>query len=249
MRRASPSRSNSVTDNRIDQRFYEFAETGDIALRNELVVQNQGLAIAFARRYRDRGVPQEDLEQIAFEALVRAVDRFDPLRGLRFSTFAARTIEGELKQYFRDRTWAVRVPRSTRQLTGAVRAAGDSLTQRLGRSPTPAEIAAELGLDLADVTLVFEASAAYRSESIDSLVGDDPLPSQAGDLDEVDARVIMPRLLEALPAADGVVIELRFFEGLTQSQIAERIGVSQMQVSRIMSRALARLRGAMGDGD
>src|SRR6056297_2370151 len=119
-RLASISQNSSVTTDRIDPRFFEFAETGDIELRNELVVQNQGLAIAFARRYRDRGVPGEDLDQIAFEALVRAVDRFDPHRGLRFSTFAARTIEGELKQYFRDRTWAVRVPRSTRQLTGAV---------------------------------------------------------------------------------------------------------------------------------
>ncbi|MFN3214861.1 MAG: sigma-70 family RNA polymerase sigma factor [Acidimicrobiales bacterium] len=238
-----------MTADRIDPRFFELAETGDIELRNELVVQNQGLAIAFARRYRDRGVPDEDLDQIAFEALVRAVDRFDPHRGLRFSTFAARTIEGELKQYFRDRTWAVHVPRRTRQLTGAVRSAGESLSQRLGRAPTPAEIAAELGLDLADVTLAFEASAAYRSEPMDAVAGDDPQPSLAGEFDTVEARVLMPRLLESLAADDRVVVELRFFDGLTQSQIAARIGVSQMQVSRIMRRALAQLRGAMGDGD
>jgi RNA polymerase sigma-B factor len=143
----------------------------------------------------------------------------------------------------------VHVPRSTRQLTGAVRSAGESLSQRLGRSPTPAEIAADLGLDLADVTLAFEASAAYRSEPMDAVTGDDPQPPQAGEFEAVDARVMMPRLLEALPPDDRVVIELRFFDGLTQSQIAERMGVSQMQVSRIMRRALARLRGAMGDGD
>jgi len=234
-----------VTTDRIDPRFFEFAETGDIDLRNELVVQNQGLAIAFARRYRDRGVPAEDLDQVAFEALVRSVDRFDPHRGLRFATFAARTIEGELKQYFRDRTWMLHVPRSTRQLAGSVRAAADSLTQRLGRSPTPAEIADELGLDLADVTIAFEASSAYRSESIDSLGARDPLPAETSEYEAVDARVVVPRLLEVLPEDDRSVVELRFFDGLTQSQIAERIGVSQMQVSRILRRALTRLRGTV----
>lgn len=238
-----------MTSDRIDRRFFEFVETGDAGLRNELVVENQGLAIAFSRRYRDRGVPSEDLDQVAFEALVHAVDRFDPHRGLRFSTFAARTIEGELKQHFRDRTWTLRVPRSTRQLSGSVRSAADQLTQRFGRTPTPAEIATELGLDLADVTLALEAASAYRPESIESLVGDDPIPAQAGEFETVDASITVPRLLEVLPEDDRVVVELRFFDGLTQGQIADRIGVSQMQVSRILRRALARLRGVIEAAD
>lgn len=230
----------------VDQRFFEFAKTGDVELRNELVVANRGLAVAFAQRYRDRGVPQEDLEQVALEALVRSVDRFDPHLGLRFSTFAARTIEGQLKQYFRDRTWDVRVPRSTRQLAGSVRNAADELTQGLGRAPTPAEIAADLDIDLADVTLAMEAASAYRSESIDVGTASEPATVATGELDGVEARIVAPQLLELLPDNERVVVELRFFHDLSQSEIGARIGVSQMQVSRLLRRALERLRREAG---
>lgn len=237
-----------MTADHIDQRFFEFARTGDVDLRNELVVANQGLAVAFARRYRDRGVPSDDLEQVAIEGLVRAVDRFDPDRGLRFSTFAARTIEGQLKQYFRDQTWAVRVPRSTRQLAGTVRKAADELRQRLGRSPTPGEIAAELGIDLADVTLALEAASAYRSEPIDTSAAAGSMKVVAEEFDGAEARVTAPQLLELLPAEERAVVELRFFQDLSQSEIGARIGVSQMQVSRVLRRALERLRsGSLSD--
>ena len=235
-----------MTADQVDQRFFEFAENGDVELRNDLVVANQGLAIAFARRYRDRGVPQEDLEQVALEALVRSVDRFDPHRGLRFSTYAARTIEGQLKQYFRDRTWDVRVPRSARQLAASVRTSADALTQRLGRPPTPAEIAADLDLDLADVTLAMEAASAYRSESIDVGSASEPATVAGGELDGVEARIVAPQLLELLPENEREVVELRFFHDLSQSEIGIRIGVSQMQVSRLLRRALERLRRNAG---
>lgn len=236
-----------MATDRIDQRFFEYARTRDVGLRNQLVLDNRGLAIAFARRYRDRGVPSEDLDQIALEALVRSVDRFEPERGLRFSTFAARTIEGDLKQYFRDRTWDVRVPRRTRQLVGTIRSAADKLSQDLGRTPTPAEIAAELDLDLAEVTLALEASGAYRAERIDTT--DRPeVASASQDFDRVDASVVAPALLETLTPDERRVVELRFFGSLSQSQIADQVGVSQMQISRVLKRALTKLRAVAESG-
>ena len=230
-----------MATDRIDQRFFEYARTRDTELRNELVLDNRGLAIAFARRYRDRGVPSEDLEQIALEGLVRSVDRFEPDRGLRFSTFAARTIEGDLKQYFRDRTWDVKVPRRTRQLVGTIRSTTEVLSQRLGRAPTPAEIGAELDLDVAEITMALEASTAYRSEQIDA--ADRPEVAAASrDFERIDAKVVAPVLLDTLTDDERRVVELRFFGGLSQSQIAAEVGVSQMQISRVLKRALTKLR-------
>lgn len=242
--RCSSSRSGFVTIDRIDPRFIEYARRGDAALRDELILDNQGLAIAFARRYRDRGVPFDDLRQTALEALVRAVDRFDPDRGLRFSTYAGRTIDGELKQYFRDRTWDVKVPRSARQLATTVRSVTESLTQQLGRAPTAAEIAATIEIAVADVVLALEASAAARAEPVDDQwdVGVVEL-----DFDRIDASITAPQLLARLPDDERRVVALRFFEGKTQSEIAEVLGVSQMQISRILQRALRRLRDAIGD--
>ena len=228
----------------IDPRFFEHARSRDVGLRNELVLENQGLAIAFARRYRDRGVPADDLEQVALEALVGAVDRFEPERGLRFSTFAARTIEGSLKQHFRDRTWDLKVPRSMRQLVVAVRATEDALTQRMGRAPTLHELAGQLGVEIDELTMALEASGSYRAEDLDtsdvSRAADDRALSAA------DARLVAPQLLELLPAEERRVVELRFYESRSQSAIADAIGVSQMQVSRLLRRALERLRAEVG---
>lgn len=231
-------------DDRIDPRFFEFARTRDQALRNELVVDNQGLAFAFARRYRDRGVSGEDLDQVALEALVHAVDRFDPDRNIRFSTFAARTIEGELKQYFRDRTWDVHVPRGLRQLATTVQGAVGELTQQLGRAPTPTDLAEHLGLDVADVTLALDAAGAHRSAPLDP---ERPLGRTDPEASRAEARVVVPQLLAELPADEREIVELRFYGGLTQSEIAARVGVSQMQISRVLRRALGRLRTRLDD--
>lgn len=211
------------------------------------MLDNRGLAYAFARRYRDRGVPMDDLRQVAVEALIRAIDRFDPERGLRFSTFAGRTIDGEIKQYFRDRTWDVHVPRSVRQLTSKVRSANDELTQQLGRSPTAAEIAASLDVAVSDVVLALDAASAYRTETLDV---DDRFGGASRDEDQfarVDAAVTAPQLLELLTGDERRVVELRFLDGLVQSEIGEVLGVSQMQVSRLLQRALNRLRSAARD--
>lgn len=230
-----------MDDDAIDPRFDELARTGDRGLRNELVEANRGLAFAFARRYRDRGVSSEDLDQIALEGLVRAVDGFDPARGIRFSTYAARRIDGDLKQYFRDRTWQVHVPRSAKQRATLVQKALGELTQQLGRSPTPGDVAEHLGLDLEDVILALEASSAYRAGPIDE-AGRAVESSSARDFGRVEAGLTAPQLLETLPPEERRVVELRFYDNLSQSQIAEQVGVSQMQVSRLLRRALDRLR-------
>lgn len=211
------------------------------------MTDNRGLAFAFARRYRDRGVPADDLDQIALEGLVRAVDGFDPERGLRFSTYAARRIEGELKQYFRDRTWQVHVPRATKQRATAVQGAVSELSQSLGRSPTPAEVATHLGIDVDEVTLALEAASAYRAGPIEGAA--EVAASGANRaLDRVEAGVTVPQLLETLPDDERTMVELRFYENLTQTEIAARTGVSQMQVSRVLRRALERLRTVVDAG-
>lgn len=233
-----------MADDHIDPRFEELARTGDQELRNDLVLANQGLAVAFARRYRDRGVPAADLEQVALEALVRAVDRFDPHRGIRFSTFAGRTIEGQLKSHFRDRTWDVQVPRRVRQLAVAVAGARSELTLRLARVPTPAELATELGVGLDDVTLALEAGPGQRRRPLD--VADTGPSSREPGFDAVEDRLAATRLLDVLPHDERRVVELRFSEGLSQSAIGARVGVSQMQVSRLLRRALQRLRDVDG---
>lgn len=227
-------------DDPIDPRFREFAATRDQDLRNQLVVDNQGLARAFAGRYRSRGVSADDLDQIALEALVRAVDRFDPSRGLRFSTYAARTIEGSLRQYFRDRTWDTTVSRSQRQLVTSIRAVSERLTQELSRGPTPAEIAEQLGVDLSDVTLALEAAAGYKTAPLTR--EQDQGSQDVSAFDAVEARASLPALLNTLPETERRVVELRFFSGLSQDAIAAQLEISQMQVSRLLRRSLEQLR-------
>ncbi|MEO0492361.1 MAG: sigma-70 family RNA polymerase sigma factor [Actinomycetota bacterium] len=219
----------------LDERFIRYAETGDEALRNELVLEHQGLALAFARRYARSG-PDEDLEQIALEALIRAIERFEPDRGLRFSTYAARVIDGRLKQHFRDDGWDVRVPRSLKQLTVAVRSTTDELTASLGRAPSPAELAERLGVTVDQIALALDAANAHRADALDT----DPSVDETWAV--VDAGIVIPELLEQLPDQERTVVALRFYGELSQTQIAERVGVSQMQVSRLLRRALERLR-------
>lgn len=230
-----------MSDDAIDPRFAALHVTHDQTLRNELITDNRGLALAFARRYRNRGVPDDDLDQVAMEGLVRAVDGFDPDRGLRFSTYAARKIDGQIKQYFRDRTWHVKVPRSTRQLATTVQAAISALTQELGRSPTPIDLAESLGMELAEVTLALDAAAAYRTDSIDATERD-TIPSASAEFGTAEAQILAPQLLQLLSPEVRQIVQLRFYQDLSQSEIALRIGVSQMQISRVLRKALATLR-------
>jgi RNA polymerase sigma-B factor len=239
-----------LDDPELDQRFREFQATGERAVRNDLVEAHRGLAARIANDYRGRGVELDDLVQIAMLGILKAVERFDPDRGIPFSSFASRTVNGEIKRYFRDRTWAVRPPRSTQERHLDLRRANAALSTRLGRPPTVGELAAELDIADDDVLDAMEAGAAYRATSLDArrpgdedgaslgerLPGDEP-PSRP-----VELRVLVAQLLGTLPDREAEIVRLRFYDELTQSEIAERLGISQMHVSRLIRRCLLDLR-------
>jgi RNA polymerase sigma-B factor len=231
------------------EKFAEYRRTGDRALRNELVEEHMRLAEFLARRFAHRGESADDLRQVALVGLLKAVERFEPDRGLQFSSFATPTITGELKRYFRDRGWAVRVPRRIQELHLELDRTVNELSQELGRPPTPAEIAHRAGVLEEDVLESMEAGSLYRLASIDAGRTDDESaasPAQRlGGLDEelvaVDDRVAVSEMLAVLPDREQKIVYLRFFEGLTQSEIAEQIGISQMHVSRLLVRSLETL--------
>jgi RNA polymerase sigma-B factor len=231
------------------EKFKEYRRTGDRALRNELVEEHVRLAEFLARRFAHRGETADDLRQVALVGLLKAVERFEPDRGLQFSSFATPTITGELKRHFRDRGWAVRVPRRVQELHLELDRTINELSQELGRPPTPAEIAQRAGVLEEDVLESMEAGSLYRLASIDAGRPDDESatsPAQRlGELDDellaVDDRVAVSEMLSVLPEREQNIVYLRFFEGLTQSEIAERVGISQMHVSRLLARSLETL--------
>ena len=235
-------------------KFERLAETRDPALRNELVTAHLGLAEYLARRFDNRGEQVDDLVQVASVGLVKAVDRFDPSRGLEFATYATPTIVGELKRHFRDKGWAVRVPRRIQELHLRLGPAVAALGQALGRSPTIAEIARHAGASEEEVLEAIEAGNAYRTTSLDAPVrGDDPGQSLGDRLGGDDERLAdtedwmtLSPLVAELPPRERAILHLRFFQGKTQSEIAERMGISQMHVSRLLARSLTQLREAAG---
>ena len=234
-----------------DGLFREFFVTRDPELRERLVNAHIGLAASLAQRFGSRPESQDDLHQAALLGLLHAIDRFDPTRGVQFTTFAWATISGELKRHFRDRTWGVRVPRRVQELYLTTAEASDALTNSLGRSPTIAEVASRIGASEEEVVEALEARAAYRLASIDSPVGDgdDSGPGSGMQLADaepgygvVEQRSLLSSLINKLPEREREIIHLRFNEELTQAEIAARIGVSQMHVSRLLSTSLAKLR-------
>lgn len=232
--------------------FRSYASQRDRSVRNQLVERHMGLAIHIANRYRRANMSDDDLRQVAMVGLVKAVDRFDPDYGSSFSAFAGRTIEGELKRHFRDRSWVVRVPRSAKELHLHVRRASDELLQELGRSPSVDEIAVHLGIDRDDVLRGLSASAAYQVGTLDSGGGDDASGASAdrqGALATVDTgfedsenRQVIEALLERLPEREREIVRLRFYERMSQSEIGEVMGISQMHVSRLLRRSFAEMR-------
>jgi RNA polymerase sigma-B factor len=236
------------------EKFVAYRKTRDRALRNELVEEHMRLAEFLARRFVHRGEPLDDLRQVALVGLLKAVERFEPDRGLQFSSFAMPTIVGELKRHFRDRGWAVRVPRRVQELHLELDRTIAALSQELGRPPTPREIAARAGVQEEDVLESMEASSLYRLPSIDAIrSGDDAAGAPAeriGDVDPemgaVDNRLAVGELLSLLPEREQTIVYLRFFEGLTQSEIAEHVGISQMHVSRLLVRSLETLSAHTG---
>ncbi|MCZ7525625.1 MAG: SigB/SigF/SigG family RNA polymerase sigma factor [Acidimicrobiia bacterium] len=234
------------------ERFSRYRRSGDRALRNELIEHHRGLALHLAQRFAHRGEPFDDLVQVAMLGLLKAVERFDPDRGAAFSSFAAPTISGELKRHFRDRTWSVKVPRRIQEMRLEVRAAADALHQRLGRAPAPAELAADLSVTTDEVLEAMEATNAYRATSLSAPLRDEPdvaLEQRLGTdpTGELDRDVLLEQLIDELPEREQRLIRLRFFGDLTQSEIAEQLGISQMHVSRLLRRTLLDLRERLGD--
>jgi RNA polymerase sigma-B factor len=236
-------------------RFQAYRESGTPELRNELVEEHLDLARAFARRYTHRGVPLDDLEQVAQMNLIGAVERFDPGRGVKFSTFAGRTIDGALKRYFRDQAWSMKVPRQYQDLGVAVRSNLDRLTNELGRAPSIPELAAAVGADSDEVLAAMEVAQAFRVESIDTPRRGDhdgqPLAEGIGAADAApllfDDRDFVADLLGRLPERERQIVERRFFGEQSQREIAEAIGVSQMHVSRLLRKALLTLRTSLDE--
>ena len=234
----------------VRQMLVEYQQTRDTRLRDEIVEETQGLAISLAGRFFGRGEDREDLIQVAMLGLARAVDRFDPERGIELTTFAAVTILGDLKRYFRDQSWQIRPPRRVHDLYLRAQRTLDELTQELGRSPTMEELADDLGVSVEAVLEAVEAGGLRHLPSLDAPASidedDSELSRRIGREDEdlglADGRAMLPALLRRLPRREQELVRLRFLEGLSQSEIARQLGVSQMQVSRLLGRTLSQLR-------
>jgi RNA polymerase sigma-B factor len=230
------------------------SEEGDAshqAARDALVEQHLPLVEHLARRFRNRGEPYDDLVQVATIGLIKSVDRFDLERGVEFSTYATPTIVGEIKRHFRDKGWAVRVPRRLQELRLSLASATSELSQKQGRSPTVSELAAHLKITDEEVLEGLESANAYSTLSLDagdSGSGDEPMPVaetlgvEDEGLEGVEYRESLKPMLEQLPPREKKILMLRFFKNMTQSEIAAEIGISQMHVSRLLARTLAQLR-------
>jgi RNA polymerase sigma-B factor len=219
-------------------------------IRDELVEMHLPLVEYLARRFRNRGEPLDDLVQVATIGLIKSVDRFDIDRGVEFSTYATPTIVGEIKRHFRDKGWAIRVPRRLQELKLLLTKATGELSQQQGRSPTVAELSEHLGLSEEEVLEGLESANAYSAVSLDAPdTGDDDSPRVADtlggfddSLEGVEYRESLKPMLEQLPPREKKILLLRFFGNMTQSQIATELGISQMHVSRLLARTLAQLR-------
>lgn len=230
--------------------FRRFKEEGDMDAREKLVMSHLNLVRFIANKFKNRGEPIDDLIQVGYLGLLKAIDRFDPSRGLEFTTFATPTIMGEIKRHFRDKGWSVRVPRRLQELSAKVNQATDTLTSQLQRSPTIAEIADYLDATVDEVLEAMESSSAYSSVSLEAPSGadDDGTPSvidryatEDSDLAFTDDRIIIEEALASFSPRERDVIEMRFLKGMTQIEIAEKLGISQVQVSRLLRRTLKKI--------
>jgi RNA polymerase sigma-B factor len=224
-----------------------YHEKGDAAARDQLAEEMLPLARALAGRYAGRGEPLDDLVQVACIGIMKAIDGFDISREVRFSSYATPTVLGEIKRHFRDRTWALHVPRGTQELQLKVAKARDELTNELGRSPTVEELGEKVQANLEDVLDALQSAQAHRTRSFDEPAGEDStlaesLGSSDPELGRAEIRVLLDDAFGVLSERDREILRLRFEEDMTQTEISDRIGVSQMQVSRLIRQALARLR-------
>lgn len=232
----------------------QYAGTRDPQIREGLVRAHAGLARSVALGFMNRGEPYDDLFQVAQIGLLKAIERFDPEKGYAFSTFANATMSGELKRYFRDRAWALRTPRAVQELYLKVKDAADQLSQELGRSPSLAEVAAYTGGTEEQVIEAMEAGTNLRALSLDATPDDDPgLQVQVGTEETgfgiIEEHSLLAPLLARLPARERRILELRFGRGMTQSEVAAEVGLSQMHVSRLLARTLEQLRSWAAQAD
>src|SRR6478736_8966024 len=217
-------------------------------IEEKLIRINMGVAADASRRFRNRGIADDDLEQVAYLGLVKAVRGFDPDRGHHFLSFAIPTIRGEVRRHFRDLGWMVRPPRSIQETQSKIIGCESELFQLHGRAPRPSEIAAHLGLELETVVEALGASGCFAPVSLDAPTGadDEALTQRLGGLDDgfdvAEARAVLAPLLARLTPRERKIVELRFFRGRTQAEIGREIGVTQMQVSRLLTRLMARMR-------
>jgi RNA polymerase sigma-B factor len=220
-------------------------------LRERLVAGYEGLVHFLARRFQNRGEPLEDIVQVGFLGLIKAIDRFDPSLGNEFTTFATPTILGEIKRYFRDKGWAIRFPRRLQELYQQVVRVNEEMKNQLGRQPSMAEVAERLGVEQDDVLEAMEMSSAFTPVSIDSTTGGDDddgrqLSEAVGgedpNLDRVEMRQVLDRAMQHLNERERRIMIMRFFDEMSQSEVAKRLGISQMHVSRLQRAALEHLR-------
>ena len=247
MESAGGSLSTATRAARERELLRRYHEQGDVAARDELAEEMLPLARALAGRYAGRGEPVEDLVQVACIGMMKAIDGFDLEREVRFSSYATPTVLGEIKRYFRDKTWAMRVPRGMQELQLELARARDKLTNELGRSPNIQELAEAVGAPFEEVLLSIQSQDARRTRSLDEPVGEDmTLADSVGgtdpELGRAEIRVLLRDAFEVLSDRDQEVLRLRFEQDLTQTEISKQIGVSQMQVSRLIRQSLARLR-------
>lgn len=230
--------------------FRRYKQHGDMDAREQLVMSHLNLVRFLANKFKNRGEPLDDLIQVGYLGLLKAIDRFDPDRGLEFTTYATPTILGEIKRHFRDKGWSVRVPRRLQELSAKVNQATDTLTTQLQRSPTVEEIADFLDASVDEVLEAMESSSAYSSvplegtgssESDDAPSIIDRYATEDSELAFTDDRLIIEEALEGFSPREREVIELRFLKGMTQIEIADKLGISQVQVSRLLRRTLKKI--------
>jgi RNA polymerase sigma-B factor len=254
-RRARSGGPGQPTDKpRVDPRFAEYRRTGEHGIRNQLVLDHRWVAVHCVRRFTGKGEPTDDLTQVAMLGLIKAVERFNPAYGVVFTTFAIPSIMGELRRHFRDKTWAVHVPRRAKELHQLVNDATAELTHTLGRSPTIPEIADHAGISVEDTLGALEAGACYRGVSLTPSNDDGPNDSPPigrpdPGFDATDARLTVADVIHVLPEREQHIVKLRFVDRLTQTQIAEQIGVSQVQVSRLLRASLEKMRRKLAAGN
>lgn len=229
--------------------FRLYKQEGDEDARSELVVSHLNLVRFLASKFKNRGEPLDDLIQVGTIGLIKAIDRFDPERGLEFTTYATPTILGEIKRHFRDKGWSVRVPRRLQELSAKVNQATDELTNELQKSPTTEQVAERLGVSVDEVLEAIESSSAYSSVPLEAGSSDeeeapaiiDHYASIDEDLATSDDRMVIEEAVREFSPREREVMEMRFHDGLTQAEIAKRLGVSQVQVSRLLRRTLRKV--------